>query len=351
MGAMMGITRRQFIRASASACASAAAVTGIASADPASASEKGNAPESLANPEPVTEGTYGALVSSMAIMSDTHVDDDAPDYDNNFENALNDVVQRWDAVDSIVLNGDMTNNGYQYQYDILEQRAQAAGLSFPESFTCVMGNHEQMGDGTHARESVESLHTNFLERTGASSIYYDRYVGSSHVIALGPDEYVSPYDVTSTDTFRLSSAQLSWLSTLLDEDAASGVPSFVFVHEPLLNTVTDSFPGGWGYENSLENDGDLRSVIFSHPGAILFSGHTHAYPDVVQRSRGANLFVGTGSVAYAYEQGETYLTDDGSYDSYGWLVRHHEGALEFCMRDFLSHQWVSGSHYIYQLGQ
>ena len=118
-----------------------------------------------------------------------------------------------------------------------------------------------------------------------------------------------------------------------------------------LNTVTDSFPGGWGYENSLENDGDLRSVIFSHPGAILFSGHTHAYPDVVQRSRGANLFVGTGSVAYAYEQGETYLTDDGSYDSYGWLVRHHEGALEFCMRDFLSHQWVSGSHYIYQLGQ
>ena len=344
----MSLTRRQFLQAGAITCASAAALATVGAADTASASEQGLTLESLSDPAPVTEGTYGALVSSMAVMSDTHVDDDAPDYDNNFENALDDVVQRWDAVDSIVLNGDMTNNGYQYQYDILEQRAQAAGLSFPESFTCVMGNHEQMGDGTHAQESVESLHANFLERTNSSSIYFDRYVGGTHVIALGPDEYVSPDDVTSTDTFRLSSAQLSWLSGLLDEDQAADVPSFVFVHEPLKYTVTDSYPGGWGYENSLENDGNLRSVIFSHTGAMLFSGHTHSYPDVVQRGSG-NLFVGTGSVAYAYAQGETYLTDDGNYDSFGWLVRHHEQAVEFCMRDFLNHEWVAGSHYVCQL--
>ena len=345
----MSLTRRQFLQAGAITCASAAALAAVGAADSASASEQGRTLESLSDPAPVAVGTYGALVSSMAVMSDTHVDDDAPDYDNNFENALGDVVQNWDAVDSIVLNGDMTNNGYQYQYDILEQRAQTVGLSFPESFTCVMGNHEQMGDGTHTQELVESLHANFLERTNSSSIYFDRYVGGTHVIALGPDEYVSPDDVTSTDTFRLSSTQLSWLSGLLDEDQAAGVPSFVFVHEPLKYTVTDSYPGGWGYENSLENDGDVRSVIFSHTGAILFSGHTHSYPDVVQRGSG-NLFAGTGSVAYAYAQGETYLTDDGSYDSFGWLVRHHEQAVEFCMRDFLNREWVAGSHYVCQLG-
>lgn len=345
----MSLTRRQFLQAGAITCASAAALATVGAADRASASEQGRTLESVSDPAPVAVGTYGALISSMAVMSDTHVDDDAPDYDNNFENALDDVVQRWDAVDSIVLNGDMTNNGYQYQYDILEQRAQAAGLSFPESFTCVMGNHEQMGDGTHTQESVESLHANFLERTNSGSIYFDRYVGGTHVIALGPDEYVSPDDVTSTDTFRLSSTQLSWLSGLLDEDQAAGVPSFVFVHEPLKYTVTDSYPGGLGYENSLENDGNLCSVIFSHTGAILFSGHTHSYPDVVQRGSG-NLFVGTGSVAYAYAQGETYLTDDGNYDSFGWLVRHHEQAIEFCMRDFLNHEWVAGSHYVCQLG-
>jgi predicted phosphodiesterase len=344
----MSLTRRQFLRAGAITCASAAALAAVGAADPASASERGSALKSLSDASPVEEGTYGVLVSSMAVMSDTHVDDDASDYDSNFENALDDVVQRWNPVDSIVLNGDLTNNGYQYQYDILEQRAQAAGFSFPASFTCVMGNHEQMGDGTHTQELVESLHANFLERTNAGSIYFDRYVGGSHVIALGPDEYVSPNDVTSTDTFRLSSTQLSWISGLLDEDQSAGVPSFVFVHEPLTYTVTDSYPGGWGYENSLENDADLRSVIFSHPGAILFSGHTHSYPDVAQRG-GGNLFVGTGSVAYAYAQGETYLTDDGSYDSLGWLVRHHEQAVEFCMRDFLAHEWVAGSHYVCHL--
>lgn len=347
----MSLTRRQFIQAGAIACASVTAIAGFTSADPASASEDGRALEPLTDAAPVAEGTYGALVSSMAVMSDTHVDDDEPDYDGNLENALDDIVQRWDAVDSIVLNGDLTNNGYQYQYDIFEQRAKAAGLSFPQSFTCVMGNHEQMGDGSYTPEGVESLHANFLGRTNNSSVYYDRYVGDSHVIVLGPDEYVSPDDVSSTDTFRLSPTQLSWLSGLLDEDEAAGAPSFVFVHEPLKYTVTDSFPGGWGYDNSLEDDDDVRSVIFSHPGTILFSGHTHAYPDVVQRSRGTNLFVGTGSVAYAYAQGETYLADDGSYDSFGWLVRHHEQAVEFCMRDFLNHEWVSGSHYAYSLEQ
>ena len=346
----MSLTRRQFLRAGAITCASAAALTAVGAADPASASERGSALKSLSDASPVEEGTYGVLVSSMAVMSDTHVDDDAPDYDSNFENALDDVVQRWNPVDSIVLNGDLTNNGYQYQYDILEQRAQAAGLSCPESFTCVMGNHEQMGDGTHARESVESLQANFLERTNASSVYYDRYVGGTHVIALGPDEYVSPADAITTDTFKLSASQLSWLSGLLDEDQAAGVPSFVFVHEPLKYTVTDSYPGGWGYENSLEDDDDLRSVIFAHTGAILFSGHTHSYPDVVTRGSG-NLFVGTGSVAYAYAKGETYYTDDGSYDSFGWLVRHHERAVEFCMRDFLKHEWVQGSHYVCLLAQ
>ena len=44
------------------------------------------------------------------------------------------------------------------------------------------------------------------------------------------------------------------------------------------------------------------------------------------------------------------LTDDASYDSFGWLVRHHERAVEFCMRDFLNHEWVKGSHYVCQLG-
>lgn len=346
----MSLTRRQFFRAGAITCASAAAIAAVGAADPASATETGPTLVSLADAAPVDEGTYGSLVSSFAVISDTHVDDDAPDYDDNLGNALGDIAENWDAVDSVVVNGDITNNGYQYQYDIFERRAQAAGFSFPGSFTCVMGNHEQMGDGTHTRESVESLHANFLERAGASSVYYDRYVGGSHVIALGPDEYVSPYDVSTTDTFKLSAAQLSWLSGLLDEDQAAGVPSFVFVHEPLQYTVTDSYPGGWGFENSLEDDADLRSVVFSHAGAILFTGHTHAYPDVVQRNRGGNLFVGTGSVAYAYAQGETYLTDDGSYDSFGWLVRHHERAVEFCMRDCLNHEWVKGSHYLCRLG-
>lgn len=339
----MNITRRQLFHASAAACAAIGSAA-IGSARSASAMERPPKLEVLDDPAPVAEGTYGRLLTSMAVLSDTHVDDDAPVYDSNLKNALSDISQSWESLETILLNGDITDNGYDFQYDIFSDIASAAGYSFPESFTCVMGNHEIMGDGTYSAERFNELSSTFLRRTGNESPYFDRYAGGSHIVVLGPDQYFDPADATGCDNFYLSDTQLSWLVSLLDADEADGRASFVFVHEPIKNTVTDSYPGGWGYENSLADDDALRSIISSHGHAILFSGHTHSYPDVVQQ--GGNLYVGTGSVAYAYSNGETYLTDDGNYDSYGWLVRYHEQAIEFCLRDFLRHEWIEGAHYL-----
>ena len=340
----MNLTRRQLFRTGAALCA-ISGTAAIASAAPASAEEKAPELTVLDDPSPVEEGTYGSLLTSMAVLSDTHVDDDEPIYNSNLDNALNDISQNWESLDTILLNGDITNNGYETQYDAVSQIASLAGYAFPASFTCVMGNHEIMGDGSYTPESYSELTSTFLRRTGNESLYFDRYIGESHIIVLGPDQYVDPADAVSCDKICLSDTQLSWLASLLDADETDGRTSFVFIHEPLKNTVTDSYSGGWGYDNSLTDDAALHSVIYAHSHTILFSGHTHSFPDVVQQN-GGNLYVGTGSVAYAYAKNETYLTDDGSYDSYGWLVRHHEQSVEFCMRDFLNHEWVEGSHYL-----
>jgi Icc protein len=340
----MNLTRRQLFYAGAAACAAAGTVA-IGSTPSASALERAHKLIVLDDPAPIEVGAYGSLLTTMAVLSDTHVDDDKPMYDNNLSNALNDISQNWENLDTILLNGDITNNGYDFQYDIFSEIAKTAGYSFPESFTCVMGNHDKIGDRSYTLENYNELTSTFFRRTDNESFYFDRYIGSSHVIVLGPDQYVDPADAVSCDKFCLSDTQLSWLASILDADETDERTSFVFIHEPLKNTVTDSYPGGWGYDNSLADDDALHSVIFSHNHAILFSGHTHSFPDVVQQS-GGNLYVGTGSVAYAYAKDETYLTDDGNYDSYGWLVRHHEKAVEFCMRDFLNHEWVSSSHYL-----
>jgi Icc protein len=339
----MNITRRQLFRMSAATCA--VATTAIGSASPASAMDKAPRLTLLANSDPVRDGTYGNLLASMAVLSDTHVYEGESIQDNNLANALNDISENWGNNDAILLNGDLTDNGYDSQYDVFSQIAEVAGYAFPSSFISVMGNHEIMGDGSYTPESYSELTSTFLRRTGNEFLYFDRYIGESHIIVLGPDQYVDPADAASCDKFCLSDTQLSWLASLLDADESEGRTSFVFIHEPLKNTVTDSYPGGWGYDNSLTDDAALHSVIYTHSHTILFSGHTHSFPDVVQQS-GGNLYVGTGSVAYAYAKNETYLTDDGSYDSYGWLVRHHEQAVEFCMRDFLNHEWVAGSHYL-----
>ena len=340
----MNLTRRQRFHAGAAACAAAGTVA-IGPAPSASALERASKLMVLDDPAPIEVGVYGSLLTTMAVLSDTHVDGDEPMYDNNLSNALNDISQNWENLDTILLNGDITNNGYDFQYDIFSEIAKTAGYSFSESFTCVMGNHDKMGDASHTPESYKAMTSMFFERTGNTSFYFDTYIGGTHVVVLGPDQYISLADISSSDVFELSETQLAWLSSLLDADEAEGMTSFVFIHEPLKNTVTDSYPGGWGYDNSLADDDALHSVIYSHNHTILFSGHTHSFPDVVHQG-GGNLYVGTGSVAYAYAKDETYLTDDENYDSYGWLVRHHEKAVEFCMRDFLNHEWVSGSHYI-----
>lgn len=338
----MNLTRRQLFHAGVAACAAAGAAA-MGSANPRPAEAKASRLMALDDTAPVPEGTYGSVLSSMAVLSDTHAYEGEYACANNIGNALNDISQNWYRLDTILLNGDITDNGYDSQYDAFSQIAESAGYSFPSSFTCVMGNHEIMGDYTFGFDSFNSLTATFCRRTGNESPCYERYIGGTHIIALGPDQYVNPSDAVGCDKFCLSAAQLSWLSSLLDEDESRGETSFVFIHEPLKNTVADTYAGGWGYDNSIADDDALHSVIYSHSHTILFSGHTHSYPDVVDQ-QGGNLFVGTGSVAYAYAAGENYLTDDGTYDSYGWLVRHHEQAVEFCMRDFLNHEWVQGTH-------
>ena len=54
---------------------------------------------------------------------------------------------------------------------------------------------------------------------------------------------------------------------------ASNKPIFVFIHQPLYDTVAGSKPGrGW---NGVEQDKQVKDILEKYLQAILFTGHTH----------------------------------------------------------------------------
>ena len=139
----MNLTRRQLFHVDAATCAGAS-VAAMGSANPRPAEAKASRLMALNDTAPVPEGTYGSVLSSMAVLSDTHAYEGEYACANNIGNALNDISQNWYRLDTILLNGDITDNGYDSQYDAFAQIAESAGYSFPSSFTCVMGNHESL---------------------------------------------------------------------------------------------------------------------------------------------------------------------------------------------------------------
>lgn len=287
---------------------------------------------------------YGQLRASFYAVSDTHISLDIPEYTDRLANMFDDIASSGTAFDTIVVNGDITNGGLEEQYALFAETAQDAGFSYPDDFTLVMGNHEQSPYNEGDAEEYARLRRTFIEQTQVSGLYYDFYLNGCHIIVLGPDE--DPEG--SWVSVRISDEQLAWLDGLLAADEAADVVSYVFMHEPLLNTVRDTNEGQWGYENSIENDAEVAAVLQAYASAIVFSGHTHSYPDIVRPSDEGPLYVGTGSVSYqvALEEG---VSSERAYDSMGWFVRVYDGCVQFELRDFLSHAWVEDASFIYEL--
>lgn len=280
----------------------------------------------------------GSLKSRFAVISDTHVTADNATYVNNLKQAFADLASIADQPEYIVVNGDLVNDGTTEEYDLFMSLAASAGIK-RSSLKMVMGNHEQSTDDD-GNELYEQRRATFMQYAGTSSVYYDTEVSSLHLIVVGPDSNPTNDWVN----FKLSTDQLLWLDDLLQKDEDRGVVSYVFCHEPLQNTVKDTRITQWGYNNSIENDSALAQVIDAHKNTVLFSGHTHAYPDVARSAEG-RLYVGTGSVAYAYPKGSSDTDASEAVESNGLMVSVYERCIRIQVRDFITGSWSDDLFY------
>ena len=216
-----------------------------------------NEPESP--PEPEDSPTNGAPADfvpaiRLAVCSDTHITDTSNEravrlgklFDSAYRYA--DAHPTYQNLDAVVMAGDITNTGWDYEYKALN--AIIASHIRPETrLLATMGNHEWIGGGPDV----------FLECM-SDTLDPHEVIHGFHIIGVSP-----------RNTNDYPAAQIRWLKGELEAAAedAPGMPIFTFRHHHVKDTVYVS--RSWYTPDSLA----LRRTLTAYPQVVDFSGDSH----------------------------------------------------------------------------
>ena len=269
-------------------------------------------------------------VARIVLISDMHIDASFEPSIGHAQAAFAALTQFDPAPDVIVINGDIANHGLSEEFDLAESLAADAGLQFPTSFICAMGNHEQRGYYDEASpEAFAAQRELFMQRCGLERLYYDVEVNGIHIAVLGPDA-----DPLSWKTIRLSNEQLEWLDDLLEADAQEERLTFVFSHQPINDTVIHTYEGEYAHD-ALESSDALHDVVAKYPHAVVVTAHTHSPADFFLPNEDGPLYVADSAVAYLRHDPYVDWTDEGVNYSCGVLADVFGDRVEFLSWDFV----------------
>lgn len=278
-----------------------------------------------------SEGIGEVPKLQIPVFSDVHLYNDATE--QRFREVLKDYKTLAPNYKAMAIVGDITNYGFEEQYDsfnkILNENIN------PEAEKIItMGNHEFFEGRFWPRPELtdEVLINRFIKKTEMPGLYYDKWVEGYHFITISSEK--SPVsDVNIGDYAIISDEQYEWLEKKLDDNADPKKPIFVFLHQPIDDTVYGSEDWGGGLR-----DGRLTNLLKQYPQVIFFSGHLHymlSHPRTVYQD--GFTMVNTGAVAYSlYEGGNgprEYME--------GLLVNVYDDKVEIKAREFNSDTWVN----------
>ncbi|MDQ1143461.1 hypothetical protein QE429_000288 [Bacillus sp. SORGH_AS 510] len=273
----------------------------------------------------------------MAVMSDVHIVFNNPN--NRFKQALTDLMGIVPDYDAIAIVGDMTNSGRDPDYQLFNKILQTYKNPTAEQLLS-MGNHEYFETDLDKNSPVtdEMLQARFINYTNESlpNIYYDKWIKGYHFISLAgelsPRSLLaySPYP-QARDWAYISDQQYEWLEQTLAINSSSNKPIFVFLHQPITNTVYGSINWGAGFDRER-----LLAILKKYPQAILFSGHSHFllnHPKSIYQD--GFTMVNTSSVDYTWYEGGSV-----SNHSQGYIVNVFDDHVELKAREFSNGTWI-----------
>ena len=237
-------------------------------------------------------------------------------------------------MDTLVLNGDIVDQGLDEQYDSVKKTLKKNKNLLPKKVIKNIGNHEffDYNIETNSVEQVQNFINKYLEFSGEEKVYHDTWVKEYHFISLGSEDGNSE-SINSVTAF-ISDEQLQWFREKLGENYQEGKPIFVFLHQPL------------DYGNSkwvgVKQSEQIKEILSQYPEVILFSSHRHS--DLNENSVVLNkpfTIINTGAIHYTIIYDEN--TEGGKRrESYikGLYIEVNGNNVTVKGRDFKEKQWI-----------
>ncbi|WP_308637467.1 metallophosphoesterase family protein [Paenibacillus silvisoli] len=270
----------------------------------------------------------GRPLLTFQVITDTHITvDPEHEHNRNLARVLQDIAANGQGSRGIMHAGDMTDNGITEEYEAFyriwnEYKDQVPALYITS------GNHDICDNWQECMELFQS-------HTGMTGMYHDHWVDGYHFIFLGTEEGIGLH-------CTLSETQLSWLDAKLGDAASPDKPAFVFLHQPLKNTVAGSLEAQNWF--GVTQDAELKAVLAKHRHAIMFTGHTHW-----ELAAPHNYFDGGGELPAMFNAASTaYLwTDEDEHKdgSQGYYVEVYPGCVLVRGRDFERGEWVEEAQF------
>ena len=271
---------------------------------------------------------------SFQVLSDTHIQADPNHLHNrHLRMALTDIQQTDPNSIGIFHAGDLTDNGETGQF--LQYTEIVNSFDDLPYIYCTPGNHDLRN------ETYDAAIDRFLENTNAPNGYYSEKIGDATFIMLGSQD-LDNWDLDRSAA-HLKDDQIQFLKDELAKAADGMQPIFVFLHQPLYNTVSGSLPGqNW---HGVDRDAEIREIFKQYPQVIFFTGHTHWELDAKSA-----MYTGNGTDANMFNDASVgYLwtdEDTGKEGSQGYYVEVYAHKVLVRGRDFVNGKWIPAAQFI-----
>lgn len=217
---------------------------------------------------------------SFAAISDIHLDESFSFIsDGMLELGLMDMEKAAERLDAVVFDGDITNHGYFEQWDIFANSV--GNHDIADNLLIVTGNHDTWGpnrdDFNNPVDGVKPTFCKYNKSIAGrdiSEMYYSEIINGYYFIVLGSEE-----DHTCA---YISDTQLEWFAAEMAKAAETGLPVFVFMHQPV--NQTHGLPYNWNLdeedpfdEGGIGEQSDrVVEILKKYDNVFYISGHIHA---------------------------------------------------------------------------
>ncbi|MGN0468717.1 MAG: metallophosphoesterase family protein [Acutalibacteraceae bacterium] len=213
--------------------------------------------------EPIKFKDSDSVQLSFVAIADTHTRDDAFQgyYLSRFFDDLENTDENFDAV---IIAGDLTDNGFNSEYDVLFKYLD--NQTAAENVLITLGNHDARYE---YKENSKIIMDEVKKLTGVDTqgkSYYSYDINGYTFIMLSTEKAVF-------ERAYISDAQLKFLDSELARATKDGKPAFVVCHQPLKNT--HGLPDVWKTGDIGDQSEQVKEILTKYENVFYFNGHLH----------------------------------------------------------------------------